>query len=91
MKQIKAFLRAVTPTRDFILGVGGILLFLMVITVLLVGLVLGITYGLEYMIGEKAASWLLTAMMICFWGWMFFSPIFDIIVSRYKEFLNEAG
>ncbi len=91
MKQIKALLRAVTPTWDFIIGVGGILLFLVVITGLLVGLVLGILYGLEYTIGEKAASWLLTAVVICFWGWMAFSPIFDIIVRRYKEFLNEAG
>ncbi len=91
MKQIKAFLRAVTPTQNFIIGVGGILLFLVVIAGLVAGLVLGIMYGLEYMIGEKAASWLLIAMVICYWGWMFFSPIFDIIVSRYKEFLNEAG
>jgi hypothetical protein len=91
MKKVKAFLRAVTPTRNFIIGVGGILLLLVVITVLVVGLVLGILYGLEYMIGEKAASWLLTAIVICFWGWMAFSPILDIIVSRYKEYLNEAG
>lgn len=68
-KRIKAFLRAITPTRDFIIGVGMILLFLMVITVLLGGSVLG----------------------ILFWGWLAFIPILDVIVRRYKEFLNETG
>jgi biotin transporter BioY len=65
------------------------MLFIVVFSGLVLGLVLGINYVLVYTIGVHATEWVLTAIMIGFWGWLILRPLVDIVVRRYKEFLNE--
>ncbi len=89
MNKIKAFFRAILPTRDFIFAVVGFIAIIAIAAGFVLGLTLGINYVLVHTIGTTATDYIWLVVMIVFWGWLLFGPLVEIIIHRYRKFMRE--
>lgn len=74
----KALIKTITPTKNGILMLLGVGVFVLALAAIATGITVGIWYGLVFFLGEQGANVASTCLIVAFWVWILIgSPLYD--------------
>jgi len=82
----KALVKTLTPSKDGVLAILGLSVFIVAFVAIIVGLSIAINYVLVLALGEAAASVVIWGIIIVGWVWW---SIIDPLYDRYKRIKRE--